>query len=76
MDIKVARYLVNVGRATQKLREALDHDIFDDLSKHSTYWQSEDEKTDGKLHDIRMALSIIREALSEALYKIEGDYED
>lgn len=66
--------LEDLGAVKEVMKEILSNEIFDDLSKHSTYWQSEHVKEDEKLHDIRLRLSCHQERLydlQEILYRNE-----
>lgn len=59
----------DIGRAHEKLKHILDHDIFDTLSKHDPYWHSENEPESEKLHEIRMKVSFLHDSLGD-LYEI------
>lgn len=65
--------IVDVGRIAERLREIQKHDIFNDLSKHNTYWHSKDEEAEDKLHDTRCVLSWVEEKLAEMLSIAEND---
>lgn len=61
----VINRLEDIGRAQVKLNAILEHDIFENLSKHNLYWQSEHELESVKLCSIRMQLSSINDSLFE-----------
>lgn len=64
--------IVNVGRALEKLETVLDHDIFDDLSKHSAKWDSEHEKEADTLYTTRCQLSSIHNQLWDVFGLLKG----
>lgn len=59
----VIKRLEDIGRAQQKLKSILDDDIFDNLSKHDPYWDSEHEPEADRFHDVRMKLNCMRDNL-------------
>jgi hypothetical protein len=59
--------IVAIGRAQQKMREILDHEIFDTLSKHNPYWDHDtDSEVADKLDTIRRQLSGIQDVIHDA----------
>ena len=58
-ELPLKRHLQNVGRAEEKLMRLLEDAIFDTLSKHNDYWDTD------KLDDVRMKLSCIKEQLED-----------
>jgi len=67
----VIRRLEEIGVAREKLDVVMEDDIWLDLSKHNTYWHSDDEK----LNDVRMKLSYISDKLWEIIGILHGDVE-
>ena len=70
MNKHLIRHLHNVGQAQLRIKELLARDIFDTLSKHNPYWDSEHELEGEKLEEARCQLSGIQyelEAIQEAL---------
>lgn len=67
----VVSYLVNIGEARQILTELANHDVFDTLSKHNEYWDSEYPIESDKLDSARLTLKYIESKLLEALEKME-----
>lgn len=65
----------DIGRAREKLKTILDDDIFDTLSKHNPYWDSEYEVESDKLDDLRRKFSCFSETLWD-LYGILHKEED
>lgn len=55
----------DIGRAQEKLKGILDDEIFDNLSKHDTYWKSKYEPESEKLDDLRRKIAYINERLSD-----------
>lgn len=55
--------IADLGRAQERLKTILDDEIFNNLSKHNAYWESEHEKEDEKLYDIRCKLSCLLDNL-------------
>ncbi len=53
----------NMGRIEERILSLLDEEIFENLSKHNPYWDSEHEPEGDKLHDTRMRLSCIKDNL-------------
>jgi hypothetical protein len=64
--------MLNVGEARSICKEILDDAIFNDISKHSTYFNHEDEKIADKLQDIRWGLNRIHDALHSIWEKIDA----
>ena len=62
-DYSITKRIEDLGRAREALNKILEHDLFDDLSKHSREWKSEDEIESDKLDDIRCKLSWIEDEL-------------
>lgn len=60
---KVISRLEDIGRAKQMIKSILDDDIFDTLSKHNPYWDSEHEVESEKLYDCRMKFGLIQDNL-------------
>lgn len=61
----------NTGKAYAKLDGLIRHEMFDNLSKHNPYWDSEHEIESDKLHDIRMRLQTIQETISDVMVLID-----
>jgi len=59
--------IIRIGRAQQMLTHLLDDGIFENLSKHNNYWNSEDEVDGDKLFDVRMKLSCLKDNLWELM---------
>lgn len=76
MDKNKVKYLVSVGQGLEKLLSVVDDDIWNDLSKHSTYWDSEHEKEADKLDDIRRSLSFLNEQLWDVVSCLKSFEED
>lgn len=70
------QYLINVGKALHKLEELAKHDLFDDLSKHNTYWQSAHEDEYEKLDELRRRLMWISEKIWDAISLLEIEIDD
>lgn len=63
--------IISLGRAQRLLKEIMSEDIFNGLSKHNVYWQSEHEKEYEKLDDTRRGLVGVYDSLcdlSDILY--------
>lgn len=60
---KVISRLEDIGRAKQMIKSILDDDIFDTLSKHNPYWDSEHEVESEKLYDCRMKFGLVQDNL-------------
>lgn len=76
MDSQLIKHLHGVGQAQLRIKELLARDIFDTLSKHNPYWDSEHEAEGEKLEDARCALNGIQCELweiQEALSAPEDD---
>jgi hypothetical protein len=67
----VISYILQVGESRQILTELSRHEIFDTLSKHNEYWDSEHVIEAEKLDDARCKLKYIFERLNEVLEKLE-----
>lgn len=64
-------YLLNVGEARQMLRDLFNHDDFNDLGKHNTYWDSKHSPEDEKLDDARCTLKFIHSKISDIMEKLD-----
>lgn len=73
MDINkhIISRLEDIGSARTLLSEILKNDLFDNLSKHNPYWDSEDSLSDEKLYDIRMNLGAMEDKLMEIYIKLK-----
>jgi hypothetical protein len=65
MLLELIGYIEKIGIAREKLNEILDLDIWDDLSKHNPYWESQYEPECDKLDDARRRLAALHEQLLE-----------
>ena len=70
------KYLLNVGEARKLVKDILNDDVFDNLSKHNPYFDSEHDKEDQKLEDLRWALNRIQDALHKIWELIEAPEDD
>lgn len=59
----VVKRLQDMGRAEEKLFQLLNHEVFDTLSKHNEYWQSQHQPEDDKLDEARRTLMHIQDKL-------------
>ena len=60
---RILQRLEDIGRAKQMIKSILDDDIFDTLSKHNPYWDSEHEVESEKLYDCRMKFGLVQDNL-------------
>lgn len=67
--------IISLGRAQRLLKEIMSEDIFNGLSKHNVYWQSEHEKEYERLDDTRRRLICLHDNLYD-LHAILHDHED
>lgn len=58
-----SKVLIKMGRVKEKLFGILNDEVFNSLSKHNPYWDSEHEQESIKLGDIRFKLSILNDNL-------------
>jgi len=66
MDVILIKHLHNIGKAQHMIKELLNRDIFDTLSKHNEWWGSEkDDEASEKLEDVRCTLNGIQYELWE-----------
>lgn len=61
--IPIIQRLEDIGRAKEKLIELMGYEIFDNLSKHNPYFDSEHSIESDKLYDLRMKLAHIQDCL-------------
>jgi hypothetical protein len=61
--VPVIQRFEEIGRVKEKLSALMEHDIFDDLSKHNIYYHSEHEIEYDKLFDLRMKIAGIQDSL-------------
>lgn len=80
MDLNknVISRLEDIGAARMLVAGILGHSIFDNLSKHNPYWESDDSISNEKLYDTRVELTFIEDELLKVadVLKKESDYED
>ena len=76
-DCKLVSALIStikdIGKAQAKISDILRRDIFNKLSKHDPYWDSEDETLADKLHDMRITFRCIEEELNEVYCLLDED---
>lgn len=65
MSKELINHLHNIGKAQWLIKQLLDRDIFDTMSKHNDYWHSAHEVEGDKLDDVRCQLSGIQSELWE-----------
>lgn len=70
MSRELIKFLLQVGESRSKIGEITDLEIFDNLSKHNPYYQSEHEIENEKLTFIRFQLQHIQEDLNEIWSKL------
>lgn len=73
------RFIQNTGKAVVALREIVESSIFEYLSKHNPYWQSEHELEANKLNEIRITLNDLYDKIYGAmvlLYPETSESED
>jgi hypothetical protein len=67
--------LISLGRAQRLLKEIMDAEIFEGLSKHNVYWQSPYEKEYDKLDETRRRLMITYDNLCDLHSILHSDGE-
>jgi len=72
----ILKRLEDIGCAREKLQSIIDEDIFENLSKHNPYWDSEHEKESEKLYDIRIKLAYFKEKLWEIYSTLSQENHD
>lgn len=72
---KILKRIQDMGRIEERIKSILDQEIFEQLSKHNPYWDSEDEKTCDKFYDLRMTLSAIYDNLWDIMGIIRKEQE-
>jgi len=65
MNQDMINHLHNIGKAQYMIKELLQRDIFDTLSKHNDWWDSDDPIASEKLDDVRCTLNGIQYELWE-----------
>lgn len=66
MNSQLIKHLHNIGKAQLLMRQLLDKEIFETLSKHNDWWSCPaDEIANEKLEDVRCTLSGIQYELWE-----------
>ena len=63
------------GRAQERLKLVLGHELFDNLSKHNPYWESEHDVESEKLYDVRCKLGCILDNLWDVWAVLKRDEE-
>ncbi len=75
LEDKMISQIKDMGRIQEKLNVLRSDEIFDNLSKHNQYFDSQYELEADKLDDLRRKLACIRESLDEILNILEKDEE-
>lgn len=70
MSRELIKFLLHVGESRSKISELTDLELFDNLSKHNPYYQSDHEIENEKLTFIRFQLQHIQEDLNEIWSKL------
>lgn len=65
----IASRLEDIGRARVVLENLMGNEIFDNLSKHSSYWSPLGEEARENLDEVRRRLNNVHESICE-LYEI------
>jgi hypothetical protein len=79
MSKHIINRLENIGFVRALLDGILGNSIFDNLSKHNSYWDSADSIAGEKLYDVRIGLRDVEDGLlkiSEVLKQDAYDDED
>jgi hypothetical protein len=63
-----------LGRAQQQIFDLLDHDLFQNLSKHNPYFHSEHEVEADKLDDCRRRLQVVHDTLWDIVGTMNQPY--
>lgn len=72
----IVKAILRLGRAQEKLDALLRSDVFDDLSKHDLFWQSDHEIEMNKMDAVRMRLKHIHSYLWELNGLLLGSEDD
>ena len=73
LEDKMISRIKDMGRVQERIKSILDDDIFNDLSKYNTYWQSKHEEENGKLIRLHMKLSCLHDNLWDIMGILRGD---
>lgn len=68
---KDIEYFVKVGICIEKLRNIVTDDVFDNLSKHNPYFDSEYQVEANKLAELRRALVMVKEEVWYIIMQLE-----
>ena len=66
----------DMGRVQERIKSILDDDIFDTLSKHNPYWDSEYELEADKLGDLRRKFSCFQDNLWDIMGILRKEEEE
>jgi len=75
-DKYTVKALISIGRAEMILNKIFGNPLFDNLSKHNPWWDSEHEKEAELLHDIRCQFQSINDDLYELSAELKQDYDE
>lgn len=62
LSLAMMAHVQKSGKAIEIIKEVLNHELFDHLSKHDPFWHQEDSD---KLDDIRMKIAYIESRIIE-----------
>lgn len=62
-----------LGAVEERVKDLLNDDIFEMLSKHNTYWSSENEQEGDKLDDLRRKFLCIQDNLWDVMRILNRD---
>lgn len=72
----IIKKIMYLGRAQQQIIDLLDHDLFQDLSKHNPYFDSEHSPEADKLDDCRRRLQVIHDTLWDIIGMFDRECEE
>lgn len=70
------RYLINVGICIEKLRNSISGDIFENLSKHNPWYDSQHEIEADKLDELRRALAGVKEDIEYMIVTLDPTFNE
>ncbi len=68
--------IIDLGRVEEKIKNILDDEIFDTLSKHNPYWDSKHDLEADKLDDLRRKFSCLQDNLWDIMAILQKEREE
>lgn len=73
LEQAIIRKIQSIGSAHTQLKSILESPLFEHLSKHDPYWNSDSEEIADKLYEIRCQINCLHDNLWDTISTLVGD---